>query len=68
MIVYIYGEFLLQQVEHLQAEVWGKALYSADIEKIKLELMAWLEGNLPTEEHWNRRTIDDQVCDNYGTY
>lgn len=40
MLVYIYGEFLLQQVEHLQDEVWNEALDSADIEKIKLELMA----------------------------
>lgn len=68
MIVYIYGEFLLQQVEHLQAEVWCKALDNADIEKIKLELMAWLEDNLPTDEHWNRRTLDEQVLDNYGAY
>lgn len=68
MLVYIYGEFLLQQVEHLQDEVWNEALDSADIEKIKLELMAWLENNLPNDEHWQRRTLDGQVWDNYGTY
>lgn len=68
MLVYIYGEFLLQQVEHLRDEVWDEALDSADIEKIKLELMAWLEDNLPTEEHWQHRTLDGQVWDNYGTY
>lgn len=68
MLVYIYGEFLLQQVEHLQDEVWNEALDSADIEKIKVELMAWLENNLPNDEHWNRRTLDGQVWDNYGTY
>lgn len=68
MLVYIYGEFLLQQVEHLRDEVWDEALDSADIEKIKLELMAWLENNLPNDEHWQRRTLDGQVWDNYGTY
>lgn len=40
----------------------------ADIEKIKVELMEWLEDNLPTDEHWQRRTLDGQVWDNYGTY
>lgn len=68
MLVYIYGEFLLQQVEHLQDEVWNEALDSADIEKIKVELMAWLENNLPNDEHWNRRTLDGQVWDYHGTY
>ena len=68
MLVYIYGEFLLQQVEHLRDEVWDEALDSADIEKIKLELMAWLENNLPNDEYWQRRTLDGQVWDNYGTY
>ena len=68
MLVYIYGEFLLQQVEHLQDEVWNEALGSADIEKIKVELMEWLEDNLPNDEHWNRSTLDEQVWDNYGTY
>lgn len=68
MLVYIYGEFLLQQVEHLQDEVWNESLDSADIEKIKVELMEWLENNLPNDEHWQRRTLDGQVWDNYGTY
>lgn len=68
MLVYIYGEFLLQQVEHLRDEVLDEALDSADIEKIKLELMAWLEDNLPNDEHWNRITLDEQVWDYYGAY
>ena len=68
MLVYIYGEFLLQQVEHLQDEVLDEALDSADVEKIKVELMGWLEDNLPTDEHWQRRTLAGQVWDNYGAY
>ena len=68
MLVYIYGEFLLQQVDHLRDNVWNEALDSADVEKIKVELMGWLENNLPTDEHWQRRPLDGQVWDNYGTY
>lgn len=68
MLVYIYGEFLLQQVEHLRGDAWNEVLTSEDIEQIKLELMAWLENNLPDDENWQRRTLDGQVWDYYGTY
>lgn len=68
MLVYIYGEFLLAQVEHLQGDTWDRELTEADVEQVKEELMAWLENNLPTDEHWNRRTLDGQVWDYYGTY
>lgn len=68
MLAYIYGEFLLAQVEHLQGEAWGCELTVEDVEQVKNELMAWLENNLPTDEHWQRRTLDGQVWDNYGTY
>lgn len=68
MLVYIYGEFLLNQVEHLQGDVWDRELTEEDVEQVKEELMAWLENNLPTDEHWNRRTLDVQVLDYYGAY
>ena len=68
MLTYIYGEFLLQQVDHLRDDVWNEALDSADIKKIKLELMAWLDNNLPDDRHWQRRTLDGQVWDYYGAY
>lgn len=68
MLVYIYGEFLLQQVDHLRDNVRNEALDRADVEKIKVELMGWLENNLPTDEHWQCRPLDSQVWDNYGTY
>ena len=68
MLVYIYGEFMLAQVEHLQGDVLDRELTEEDVEQIKNELMAWLEDNLPTDEHWNRRTLDGQVWDYYGTY
>lgn len=68
MLVYIYGEFLLQQVEYLRGDTWDEALTSADVDQIKVELMGWLENNLPDDEHWQRRPLDGQVWDNYGTY
>lgn len=68
MLVYIYGEFLLAQVEHLQGDTWDRELTLEDVEQVKKELQAWLENNLPTDEHWNRRTLDGQVWDYYGSY
>lgn len=68
MLTYIYGEFLLAQVEHLQGDTWDRELTLEDVEKVKEELMAWLENNLPDDEHWQRRPLDGQVWDNYGTY
>lgn len=50
------------------AFIWNNEAESADIEKIKVELMEWLENNLPNDEHWQRGTLDGQVWDNYGTY
>lgn len=55
-----YGSEQLFKV-HLQDSI-------ADVEKIKVELMGWLENNLPADEHWQRRPLDGQVWDNYGTY
>lgn len=68
MLVYIYGEFLLAQVEHLQGDTWDRELTLEDVEKVKEELMAWLENNLPDDEHWQRRPLNGQVWDNYGAY
>ena len=68
MLVYIYGEFLLNQVEHLTDEAWDRELTEKDVEQVKEDLMAWLENNLPTDEHWQRRTLDGRVWDYYGTY
>ena len=68
MLVYIYGEFLLAQVEHLQGDAWDRELTLEDVEQVKEELQAWLANNLPTDEHWQRRTLDGQVWDYYGTY
>ena len=70
MLVYIYGEFLLAQVEHLQGEAWDRELTEEDLEIITEQLEQWLEANAPTEADKNyiNRTIDGQVWDYYGTY
>lgn len=69
MLVYIYGEFLLAQVEHLQGEVWDRELTSEDLEIIAEQLEQWLEANAPTENNrYSKREIDGQVWDYYGAY
>lgn len=69
MLVYIYGEFLLAQVEHLQAEAWDRELTEEDLEVIAEQLEAWLEANAPTEnDRYTNREIDGQIWDYYGAY
>lgn len=69
MLTYIYGEFLLTQVEHLQGEVWDRELTEEDLNIISDQLEHWLELNAPTEaDRYTNRTIDGQVWDYYGAY
>lgn len=69
MLVYIYGEFLLAQVEHLQGDALDRELTEEDLEIITEQLEAWLEANAPTEnDRYTNREIDGQVWDYYGTY
>lgn len=69
MLVYIYGEFLLAQVEHLGSEVWDRELTEEDLEIITEQLEAWLEANAPNEnDRYTNREIDGQVWDYYGAY
>lgn len=69
MLVYIYGEFLLQQVEHLRGDAWNEALSEEDLSIIVEQVEEWLELNLPTEsDRYSKREFDGQVWDNYGTY
>ena len=69
MLVYIYGEFLLAQVEHLQGEAWDRELTEEDLAIIAEQLEQWLEDNAPTEDNrYTNREIDGQVWDYYGTY
>lgn len=69
MLVYIYGEFLLAQVEHLTGDAWDRELTSEDLDVIAEQLEQWLEANAPTEnDRYTNREIDGQVWDYYGAY
>lgn len=69
MLIYIYGECLLDQVEHLKGEAWDRELTEEDLELIAEQLEQWLEANAPTEEdRYTNREIDGQVWDYYGAY
>lgn len=69
MLCYIYGEFLLAQVEHLNGEAWDRGLTEEDLEIIAEQLEQWLEANAPTEDdRYTNREIDGQIWGYYGTY
>jgi hypothetical protein len=69
MLVYIYGEFLLAQVEHLTGDAWDRELTEEDLEIIADQMEQWLEANAPTEaDRYTTREIDGQVWDYYGAY
>nr|DAN20641.1 MAG TPA: hypothetical protein [Caudoviricetes sp.] len=69
MLVYIYGEFLLAQVEHLPGEAWDRELTAEDLYIIAEQLEQWLEANAPTEDdRYTNQEIDGQVWDYYGAY
>lgn len=68
MLVYIYGEFLLAQVKHLQGKAWDLELTESDIKKIARELRKWAKDNLPTRENYVVQPLDVQVWEYYGSY
>lgn len=69
MLVYIYGEFLLAQVEHLQGEAWDRELTEEDLEVIAEQLEQWLEANAPNKnDRYTNREIDGRILDYYGAY
>ena len=69
ILVYIYGEFLLAQVEHLQGEALDRELTEEDLEIIADQMEQWLEANAPTEaDRYTNRELDGQIWDYYGAY
>lgn len=68
MLVYIYGEFLLAQVESLSSNMWDRKLTEQDIDQITKEIQQWADENLPVEGDYSLRSIDSQVWDYYGSY
>lgn len=69
MLVYIYGEYLLNQVEHLMANKWDEVLSEEDLSIIVEQVENCLALNLPTEsDRYSKQEFDGQVWDNYGAY
>lgn len=69
MLVYIYGEFLLAQVEHLTEEAWDRELTEEDLEIISDQLGQWLETNAPNEnDRYTNIELDGHIWDYYGAY
>lgn len=69
LLVYIYGELLLAQVEHLSGEAWDRKLTEEDLAIIAEQLEQWLEANAPNEnDRYTNRGIDGQIWDYYGAY
>lgn len=69
MLVYIYGEYLLNQLERLQGDKWGEELSEEDLSIVVEQVEKWLELNLPTEsDRYSKQEFDGQVWDNYGAY
>lgn len=67
MLVYIYGDFLLNLSEHLQNR-WDDELTSEDLDKIRKEIIEWCVTYLPDNKRSSKRPIDGLVWDEYGTY
>ena len=69
ILIYIYGEYLLNQVAYLQGDNWDEELTEEALNIIVEQVEEWLELNLPTESNrYSKREFAGQVWDNYGTY
>jgi hypothetical protein len=66
MLVYIYGEYLLQVSDAVDEEQWDRELTAEDLAQIEGRIQSWCEKNLPRNADY--RTLDEQVWDYYGSY
>lgn len=66
MLVYIYGEYLLQVSEAVDDEQWDRELTEEDLVQIEERIQRWCDENLP--KNANYRTLDEQVWDYFGSY
>lgn len=66
MLVYIYGEYLLQVSGAVDDEQWDRELTAEDLVQIEGRIQKWCDENLPQNEQY--RTLDEQVWDYYGSY
>ena len=67
MLVYIYGEYMLNLSEHLHNR-WDDELTSEDLDKIRKEIIEWCVTYLPDNKRSFSRPIDGLVWDEYQTY
>lgn len=67
MVVYIYGDYLLNLSEHLQNR-WDDKLTAEDLDKIRKEIIEWCVTYLPDNKRSISRPIDGLVWDEYQTY
>lgn len=66
MLVYIYGEYLLQESNAVDEEQWDRELTAEDLVQIEERIQRWCDENLP--KNANYRALDEQVWDYYGSY
>lgn len=66
MLVYIYGEYLLQESNAVDEEQWDRELTEEDLVQIEERIQRWCDENLP--KNANYRALDEQVWDYYGSY
>ena len=66
MLVYIYGEYLLQAAEAVSDEQWNRELTAEDLKQIEVRIQAWCNENLPYNSDY--RSLEEQVWDYYESY
>ena len=66
MLVYIYGEYILQDSNAVDEKQWDRELTAKDLVKIERRIKKWWKENLPQNAQY--RTLDEQVWDYYGSY
>ena len=67
MVVYIYGDYMLNLSEHLQNR-WDDNLTTEDLDKIRKEIIKWCVTYLPDNKRSFSRPIDGLVWDEFGTF
>ena len=66
MLVYIYGEYLLQAAEAVSDEQWNRKLTAEDLKQIESRIQAWCDNTLPYNSDY--RTLEEQIWDYYESY
>lgn len=64
MLVYIYGEYILERSKHLQGKAWDRKLNERDLQIITKQVSSWAYETLST----GGEMLDELVWDEWGTY